>query len=225
MNWDYVIHLTTAISLASVIYMVGGEFKRLKAEIISLKCQMSRGGEHLYTIENRLSNLNGFSKEAWDLMNKTALDIENLTKDVVKYRLCMESCKDSMSGVHRTLQSYEKHFDKWENTTNKIVKEWPKFSLVEKQYDKFKKDIRDVKSKLTKSSKVLESTTKEALSRMHHVGMKSAQIDDKYLKSATWVADIARDFHTLAMKFKTGEIKEVRILSKDEYLSLRKINA
>lgn len=175
MNWDLAIHILTGCLISSVVYMVGKEFKGLRAEVISFKCQMSRVGEQLYTVENRLSNLNGFSKEAWDLMNEN--------KEQLKL----------------------------------VVEELPKFELVDKQYEKFKKEIREHKAILKKKSDAV-------IKRMDEVGNKAHLIDEQYHKSAKWVADIARDFHTLASKIKSGEIQHMSILSEKAYLQLRNID-
>ena len=125
----------------------------------------------------------------------------------------------------------------------------PTIEEQDKLYQKIKRDATDFKKCLNKQESNLDKFTKELDKRVRNTCNHIAKIGDAVdrIKQVTVddfdeyrdmvekeirqnndgvfrrLEDIARDFHVLLTKVKDGSFKEMKILSEDEYLKLKKL--
>jgi len=125
----------------------------------------------------------------------------------------------------------------------------PTIEEQDKLYQKIKRDITDFKKSIASQERKLDDSVKDFDKRLkgsltHIASIDSAMqsikretIDDfnEYRdmveqeilrnndKVFGMVRDIARDFHVLAGKLQDGSFKEIKLMSENEYLKLRKI--
>lgn len=150
-------------------------------------------------------------------------DIQGITSDVANVRQQITDQAKAMQHQYHSMEKHDRTLMNWNRYLKKIEKEWPKFSLVQKQYDKLKSDYRQFRKDVSLEGGRIEQLVHRCFDVMNEVGCKTKHIDDNYLKASKWVCDLARDFHKLALVFKSGEIQKIKVLNEDQYLDIRNI--
>jgi len=212
----------SAVGFAGLIawthYRSEKAYKQLNNELCGTKAFCSRRENMIYDrfddLQCKLNHLLDKVVELENIQQKTFEDLQGVTADLAMVRHQVTEHSDSIKKNDWTMQSWNKYL-------KKIEKEWPKFSLVEKRYDKLKADYREFRNTINEESKRLDKVIQEAYKKFADVGTKVALMEQNYFTATKWISDIARDFHKLAIVFKTGEIRKIKVLTEEQYMDMR----
>jgi len=169
-------------------------------------------------------------------------EMRNLKVKNVEHSTQLFKCKEILHDLNENIVECMKIVHAVEDKIPNLEEVERLYGKIKKEATAFKKELKSQDKKLEKFTKDLDTRVRNTCNHVSKIGdavdrIKQVSFDDfneyrdmveneiKQNNDAVFrrLEDIARDFHVLATKVKDGSFKEMKILSENEYLKLKKL--